>query len=180
MAKKAPLPASRGGPRTTFDLAQRMHRVWVVVSSQPPPSADPVLASQPLRVLLAEDDGEMRRLLSAILRRSNCDVIEAKTGSQLWDLIVHGALGTRSEPQVDLIISDVRMPGKSGLEVLSRLRSSDESTPVILITAFGDTDTHAEAHRLGALAVFNKPFELDDLRMIVLSMQRVEPQQPLR
>jgi CheY-like chemotaxis protein len=180
MARKAPLPASRKGPSTMFDPGTTNALGPVVVSSQPPLSAEPVLASRPLRVLLAEDDGEMRRLLVAILRRSNCDVIEAKSGSQLWELIVHGALGTRSEPQVDLIISDVRMPGKSGLEVLSRLRNSHGWTPVILITAFGDTDTHAEAHRLGALAVFNKPFDLDDLRMIVVSMQRVEPVQPVR
>jgi CheY-like chemotaxis protein len=151
-----------------------------VVSSQPPLSAEPVLAPRPLRVLLAEDDGEMRRLLVATLRRCNCDVTEAKTGSQLWELIAHGALGTRSEPQVDLIISDVCMPGKSGLDVLSRLRISDGWTPVILITAFGDNDTHAEAHRLGALAVFNKPFDLDDLRMIVVSMQQPEPVRPAR
>jgi DNA-binding NtrC family response regulator len=180
MARKAPLPASRAGPCTAFDRGITDALRPVVVSSQPPSSAEPVLASRPLRVLLAEDDREMRRLLVAILRRSHCDVIEAKTGSQLWELIVHGALGTRSEPQVDLIITDVRMPGRSGLDVLSSLRKRDAWTPVILITAFGDTDTHAEAHRLGALAVFNKPFDLDDLRMIVVSMQRPDAVPPLR
>jgi DNA-binding NtrC family response regulator len=142
------------------------------VASSPPLSTEPGLTLRPLRVLLAEDDSEMRRLMVVILRRNNCEVIEAKSGSQLWELIVRGALGTETEPQVDLIISDVRMPGMSGLEVLSSLRSQHAVTPMILITAFGDTDTHAEAHRLGALAVFNKPFDLDDLRMIVVSMQR--------
>jgi DNA-binding NtrC family response regulator len=142
------------------------------VATSPPQSTEPVLVLRPLRVLLAEDDSEMRRLMVVILRRNNCEVIEAKSGSQLWELIDHGALGTPSEPQVDLIISDVRMPGMSGLEVLSSLRSQHDVTPMILITAFGDTDTHAEAYRLGALAVFNKPFDLDDLRMLVVSMQR--------
>lgn len=142
------------------------------MASSPPLSTEPGLTLRPLRVLLAEDDSEMRRLMVVILRRNNCEVIEAKSGSQLWELIVRGALGTETEPQVDLIISDVRMPGMSGLEVLSSLRSQHAVTPMILITAFGDTDTHAEAHRLGALAVFNKPFDLDDLRMIVVSMQR--------
>lgn len=135
-------------------------------------STETPLAIRPLRVLLAEDDSEMRRLMVVILRRNNCEVTEAKTGSQLWDLIVRSALGTQTESQIDLIISDVRMPGMSGLEVLSSLRSQAGSTPMILITAFGDTDTHAEAHRLGALAVFNKPFDLDDLSTIVTSLQR--------
>jgi two-component system, response regulator, stage 0 sporulation protein F len=43
---------------------------------------------------------------------------------------------------------------------------------VILITAFGDPDTHAEAYELGALAVFNKPFDLDDLRTLVMSLRQ--------
>lgn len=57
------------------------------------------------------------------------------------------------------------MPGKSGLEVLAGLRQSDWSTPVILITAFGDEWTHAEAQRLGATSI-DKPFDLHDLRLL--------------
>jgi DNA-binding response OmpR family regulator len=123
----------------------------------------------PMRVLLAEDDHEMRRLLVSTLRREGCAVIEARTGLQLSEQI---ALAHESDPpSIDLIISDVRMPGRSGLEVLGGLRRSARTTPVILITAFGDPETHAQAHRLGALAVFNKPFDLDDLRTLVLSLR---------
>lgn len=123
----------------------------------------------PMRVLLAEDDHEMRRLLVATLRREGCDVIEARTGVQLSEQI---ALAHEQDPpSIDLIISDVRMPGRSGLDVLGGLRRSERTTPVILITAFGDPETHAQAHRLGALAVFNKPFDLDDLRTLVLSLR---------
>jgi DNA-binding NtrC family response regulator len=123
-------------------------------------------------VLLAEDDTEMRRLLVSTLRREHCQVIEARTGAQLSEQILAAGLGTNAEPDVDLIISDVRMPGRSGLDVLSALRRTDHQTPVILITAFGDAEIHAEAHRLGVLAVFNKPFDLDDLRMLVVSLQK--------
>jgi DNA-binding response OmpR family regulator len=129
-----------------------------------------------MRVLLAEDDNEMRRLLASTLRREHCEVIEARTGVQLSELIALESGNARAP--VDLIISDVRMPGKSGLEVLSLLRVRDSSTPVILITGFGEADTHAEAHRLGALAVFNKPFDIDDLRMMVVSLREREALSP--
>lgn len=125
--------------------------------------------ARPIRVLLAEDDTEMRRLLVSTLRRSHCDVIEVRNGTQLSEQLTR----TRRDPPLDLIISDVRMPGRSGLDVLNTLRRIDRDTPVILITAFGDAETHAEAHRLGVLAVFNKPFDLDDLQTLVVSLQKV-------
>jgi DNA-binding response OmpR family regulator len=147
---------------------------WDVASTLPSETPD---VERRMRVLLAEDDREMRRLLVATLRKENCEVIEAKNGAQLWDILMNKSAELASSPAVietfDLVISDVRMPGKSGLEVLSGLRRTDGDIPVILITAFGDNDTHAEAYRLGALAVFNKPFDLDDLRTIVVSLKRL-------
>lgn len=122
-----------------------------------------------IRVLLAEDDTEMRRLLATALRREHCEVIEARTGLQLSEQIT--LANTDSARALDLIISDIRMPGRSGLDVLGTLRRSDSHTPVILITGFGDPETHAQAYQLGALAVFNKPFDLDDLRTLVVSLR---------
>lgn len=55
------------------------------------------------------------------------------------------------------------MPGCGGLEVLARMRRVEWSTPVILITAFGDAETHTEACRLGAARVLDKPFDVDEL-----------------
>jgi DNA-binding NtrC family response regulator len=107
----------------------------------------------------------MRRLLVSTLRKQHCEVIEVASGSQLWDLAL------ADELCVDLILSDVRMPCRSGLQVLAALRQLGRTTPFILITGFGDRETHAEAHRLGALTVFNKPFELDELRAIIVSLQ---------
>ncbi|MET0387832.1 MAG: response regulator [Polyangiales bacterium] len=127
-------------------------------------------ATRPIRVLVAEDDHEMRRLLVSTLRRAQCEVIEARTGVQLSEQIAIAHQHT--PPNVDLIISDVRMPGRSGLDVLGALRHTDRATPVILITGFGDSDIHARAHSLGALAVFNKPFDLDDLHTLVVSLRQ--------
>jgi CheY-like chemotaxis protein len=125
------------------------------------------------RLLVAEDDTEMRVLVASSLRRDGYDVVEVSTGDQLIEALA--ALPLRSTTP-DLIVSDVRMPGRSGLEILAALRRTGRVTPVILITAFPDAATHAEARRLDAV-VFDKPFDLDDLRTAVLNMvsQRVSP-----
>jgi len=70
------------------------------------------------------------------------------------------------EARPDLIVSDVRMPGWSGLDLLRFLRHRRSAIPVVLITAFGDRDTHERAARLGA-AVLDKPFALADLRRAI-------------
>jgi DNA-binding response OmpR family regulator len=119
------------------------------------------------RILVAEDDREMGELLVAALHLDGYEVVQARTGAQLLESIGTHLLNAVDSAPVDLIISDIRLPGMSGLEVLAALRQTDWSTPVILISAFADPETHAEAHRLGAKLVFNKPFEMDDLRMAV-------------
>ena len=63
----------------------------------------------------------------------------------------------------DLIVTDVRMPGISGLHALAEARRLLPSLPVIVITAFGDAMTHARAAQLGAASVFDKPFDLRSL-----------------
>lgn len=121
------------------------------------------------RVLLAEDDECMRLLLANMLRREGLEVIEASSGVELSEKLE--TLRRAGDGRVvDLIISDIRMPSVSGLSVLARLRSYDWATPVILITAFGDEATHDEARRLGATAVFDKPFDLHDLRRSALEL----------
>jgi len=111
-------------------------------------------------VLLAEDDPDMRALMAWTLRADGYEVQEVADGDEL--LRVLGTVEDGSE-RPDLVVSDVQMPGASGLEVLARLRASRTPLPVLLVTAFGDWETHARAERLGA-EVLDKPFELDDLR----------------
>jgi CheY-like chemotaxis protein len=123
-----------------------------------------------VRVLVAEDQREMRVLMSEVLRREGYEVLEAASGTELIDRLVTGLIADDDARAPDLIVTDVRMPGCTGLEVLARLRRNDWSTPVILITAFGDPATHEEAHRLGAAYVLDKPFELDDLVLAALSL----------
>lgn len=114
------------------------------------------------RVLLAEDDDDMRTFLCAALREAGYAVEAVKDGNALLDRIANGLLA-KKQVLPDIVISDIRMPGWSGIDVLASLRQSDWSMPVILITAFGDDKTHAQAERLGAATLLDKPFDIEDL-----------------
>ena len=128
------------------------------------PDVQGVPSEQPV-VLLAEDDDELRRLLARKLRRQGCDVVEARTGTQLVELVVEHTVQPIALDQrpASLVISDLRMPGRSGLDVLRLLRRANVRVPVILMTGFGSREVHDEALMLGAAAVFDKPVDLDDL-----------------
>jgi DNA-binding response OmpR family regulator len=112
------------------------------------------------RILIAEDDRVLRTLLARHLRRGGFEVVEARDGvaalSRLGDTLCE------ADCSYDLLISDVRMPGHSGLDLASELKRGAWPTPVLLITAFGSTETHAEAARLGA-EILDKPLDLDVL-----------------
>jgi DNA-binding NtrC family response regulator len=114
------------------------------------------------RVLLAEDDAAMRAMVARALRRDGFEVIEARNGYETLERLAY-ALVTQPRKKVDLIISDVRMPGYDGINILVSIRGVSLQVPVILITAFGTADTHATARRLGAYALLDKPFDVEDL-----------------
>jgi CheY-like chemotaxis protein len=125
--------------------------------------SDPELL--PPRILLAEDDAEMRALVSGDLRRAGYSVVECADGAALLQRL--DAAGHAQGLGVDLVVSDVRMPELTGLEVLERLRGADPFTPYIVVTAFGTAETRHAAARLGAIAVLDKPFEIRDLLRLV-------------
>ena len=110
------------------------------------------------QVALAEDDDDLRSLLATMLRRAGYRVREFSSGSQLLR-----TLGPAAPDGIDLVISDIRMPGANGLEVLARLHRGEQPVPVVLMTAFGDRSTHEKALAMGAAALIDKPFELDEL-----------------
>ncbi|MCX4244318.1 response regulator transcription factor [Paraliomyxa miuraensis] len=111
-------------------------------------------------VLVAEDDPNLRRLISWHLRREGHEVIEARDGNDALQLLARHALrGTH----LTAIVMDVRMPGHTGLSILRNLRDAASTTPVVLITAFGDDKTHQRAAELGARAVLDKPFAMETL-----------------
>jgi DNA-binding response OmpR family regulator len=129
--------------------------------SEVKPDAD--IARQ-YRILLAEDDKEMRTLLAHALMSFGYEVVACPDGV---DMLTHLAAFLMPRDQVhesfDLIISDIRMPGVTGMEVLQGKPKRADFPPMILITAFGDDETHAQAAQYGVAAMFDKPFDVDEL-----------------
>ena len=120
----------------------------------------------PSRILLAEDADEMRAVLALRLRQQGYQVTECCDGAQLIAAL-SGYLGNESETpekqRFDLLISDIRMPGVFGLSVVEGGTEYRDFPPTILITAFGDEETHAKAQQFGVAAVIDKPFDMNVL-----------------
>src|SRR5512135_946918 len=125
------------------------------------------MARMPGTIFLAEDDDDMRALISMALQNDGYDVIEAKDGAELLELLAGASSSPMRRP--DIIVSDVLMPCYSGLGVLAALHKSSWNIPVILITARRDESVIRDAMRLGASAVVHKPFDIDDLRTAILN-----------
>jgi len=145
----------------------------MIRSSAVPAAASVALATAMAPILLAEDDDELRRVIARTLREEGYQVTEASNGFDLLDRIEAAiAWGGRAQPPISLIISDVRMPGMTGIDVLSILRCAYWATPVILMSAFADATMRLEAAELGAAAVIAKPFDLDELKIAVRNAVR--------
>lgn len=123
--------------------------------------------STAVRVLVAEDDGAMRDLIAASLGAAGFVVELVDDGGALRERLGPGAADA---PLPQVVVSDLRMPGWTGLKALRFLQRHHPTIPVVLITAFGDPATHARARELGAAAVFDKPFELGSLRDTLLAL----------
>jgi two-component system, NtrC family, response regulator PilR len=111
------------------------------------------------RILVVDDERSMRELMAIVLRREGYDVLLAENGRSAIDLL-------QREP-VDLLISDIKMPDVSGVEVLRAAKAVDRDILGIMVTAFASTETAVEAMRLGACDYLSKPFDVDLLKMKV-------------
>jgi len=122
-------------------------------------SAEPATERRPPRILVVDDERSMRELLAIVLRREGYEVLLAENGRSAITLL-------EQEP-VDLLISDIKMPDLSGVDVLRAAKKIDQDILGIMITAFASTDTAVEAMRLGACDYLSKPFDIDLLKMKV-------------
>jgi two-component system response regulator PilR (NtrC family) len=125
-------------------------------------SSTPAAASsdrRPPRILVVDDERSMRELLAIVLRREGYEVLLAENG--------RSAVDTLERESVDLLISDIKMPDLSGVEVLRAAKKIDQDILGIMITAFASTDSAVEAMRLGACDYLSKPFDIDLLKMKV-------------
>lgn len=115
------------------------------------------------RILVAEDDSELRALIATELRSSGFEVVEARDGEALLGRIADAVQTGGTVDGYDVVVSDVRMPKFTAIDVLVGARSLLTRTPVVLITAFGDPKLHERALRLGAAAVLDKPIDMGEL-----------------
>jgi DNA-binding NtrC family response regulator len=112
-----------------------------------------------LRVLIVDDEPLMRLSMLDALEGVGCEVMAAATGTEGVTV-----LGTR---QFDVVITDLRLPGADGLTLLKVCKERSPTTEVILITAHGSVDTAVGAIKLGAYDYITKPFQMDELLLIV-------------
>jgi CheY-like chemotaxis protein len=123
----------------------------------------------PVRILVADDDAEMRELMASMLARAGYEVVQFRDGHQARHYVQGLANGLiRVMPEV--IVTDHRMPGCSGLEVLETLRGYGLFVPAILISGFADPWLHERIERLGSAICLDKPFGLDRLRAEVFRL----------
>jgi nitrogen regulation protein NR(I) len=113
---------------------------------------------EPKRVLIADDELNMRRVLEAILRREGYDVVTAANGIE--------ALAGMNKT-VHTVITDLKMPGLDGMGLLRKLSSDYPDVPVVMITAHGSVENAVEAVKLGAFDYLEKPFEQEQIRQVV-------------
>lgn len=112
-----------------------------------------------LRVLVADDEEILREVLAFEFRRRGHEVVEASNGREAFDLIA-------ADP-VDVVVTDIRMPGGDGVELLQRIKAHDSRLPVVIfITALTDL-TVADAYDMGVEAIFSKPFDRKALLAVV-------------
>jgi len=112
-------------------------------------------------VLVVDDKEMMRDSVGSTLQRAGFAVVTAENGEQ--------ALAVAAKKRPDAVVTDLKMPGLSGIELLEKLREIDSELPVVLMTAFGTIETAVSAMKLGAFDYITKPFQGDEL---VIAMKR--------
>ena len=109
------------------------------------------------RILIVEDEEKLRRVLELQLASAGYETDKAGSAEE----------ALRVADNADLVLTDLRLPGMDGLELLGRIRRRNERTPVIVMTAFGTVESAVEAMKAGAVDFLLKPFSLDHLTAVV-------------
>lgn len=134
------------------------------------------MSPPPIRILVAEDDLAVRRLLRRILEAENYAVVEAVDGTAAWNAI-SGA------PTPDLMLLDLALPGRDGLSIVRDLRARGSAVPIVVVSSHAEETRKVEALNLGADDYITKPFSAPELlaRIRVALRHRLqrEGEQPL-
>lgn len=115
--------------------------------------------SQPTRVLVADDEMSIREILADGLESFGFAVVQAANAAEAFDVVKRGG--------IDLVLSDIEMPGESGLSLLRRIKDHDPDVDVIMVTGVVDFETAVGTIRQGAADYVSKPFNLEEVRIVV-------------
>jgi two-component system, NtrC family, response regulator PilR len=121
------------------------------------------------KILVVDDEPSMREMLGIMLRKEGFDVLLAESRAM--------AAAVLSRGPVDMVITDVKLPDGDGIEILRHVKAATADTVVIVMTAFGSTQTAVAALKLGAQDYLIKPFDIEELKIVVrsaLHKQRLE------
>ena len=110
-------------------------------------------------ILVVDDEANIRKVLGAMLRRQGYGVLTAADGAEALDLL--------RRVGVDVILTDLRMPKIDGMALLERVGEESPGTPVVVLTAHGTVDTAVTAMKLGAFDYLTKPFDQEELRVVI-------------
>lgn len=111
------------------------------------------------RILIVEDDDLMRELMTKILAGEHYHISQASSGEEALKLL--------QEQTIDLVLTDLRLTGMNGLQLLTEIRSFDQEIVVIVMTAYASVETAVEAMRKGAYDYLTKPFINDEIRVML-------------
>ena len=114
------------------------------------------------RILVIEDDEEMRALLKDFFLEEGLETDSVSNGSEAFRKLV--------KESFVLVITDIRMPGLTGLDILPGIRKLQPEVPIIVITAFGSDEVRQRALERGATAYLEKPIQFNKLRSLVCEM----------
>jgi two-component system, NtrC family, response regulator AtoC len=118
------------------------------------------------RILIADDEASLRKVLAASLRKEGFDVVSVKSGEEALEVLEASEALDTGEP-FHLVITDMRMPGMDGLTLLSRINKRFKDLPVVVLTAHGTVDLAVQALKQGAFDFITKPYERDELLGVV-------------
>jgi two-component system response regulator PilR (NtrC family) len=110
-------------------------------------------------ILVVDDEKSMREVLNIFLKGEGYEVASADDGESALDLM--------KKDIFNLVITDLKMPKVSGFDLLKSIKEDSLHTTVVIMTAFGTTESAVEAMKLGAFDYIQKPFKMDDIRLVV-------------
>jgi len=117
-----------------------------------------------MKILCIDDEADIVALMAEFLQLLGHSVVTAENGRQGYDIL------TAAPEDIDLVISDVKMPEMGGFELLRLLRHQGHATPVVLVSGHNDGSVELEALDHGGVAVLSKPFDLIRLQKVVEGM----------